>query len=174
VRTARALLLTLLTSGCASPPHLLQPRPTREWPVVRDSAQRASAAGRFDAADLALADFARRYASAAEGREALYWRALMRLDPAHPSGPASAVPAFDAYLASGGVLPHREEALALRRLAARLDALGAIRDRSAATGASLERADASREEELKKVRQELKATQEELERIKRRLSTPKP
>jgi hypothetical protein len=142
--------------------------------VVRDSAQRAAAAGRFQDADVALADFARRHGSSAEAREALYWRGLMRLDPAHPSGPASAVTAFDAYLASGGVLPRRDEAAALRRLAARLDSLGGIRARSAAAGASADRADASKEEELKKVRQELKATQEELDRIKRRLSAPKP
>jgi hypothetical protein len=174
VTVARVLLLAIMTAGCATRPQQLEPAPVRDWPVSRDSAQRAASTGHFDVADRTLAEFAREHASSAEGREALYWRALLRLDPANPSGPGGAVTAFDSYLASGGELPHRDEAVALRRLAARLDALGVGKERATSVGVRADRTDAAREEELNKLRQELKATQDELERIKRRLSAPKP
>jgi hypothetical protein len=140
---------------------------------VRDSAQRAIAAGRSEEADRALVAFARRHPNSPEGRESIFWRALLLLDPTSAAGPGAAANAFDAYLA-GGDPSHRDEALALRIVAGHLDSLTRTRKSAAEGVASSDHADAARDEELKKLRLELKATQEELDRIKRRLTAPKP
>ena len=174
-RRVRALAVALagFLIACATRPHQLQPSPARNWAVVRDSAQRASASGHFEEADRSLAEFARRYPSSPEAGECMYWRALLMLDPANPAGPGAAASAFDAYLRRPGDLPHRNEALSLRAVALRLDSLSGPRAKPA-EGANTDHADAAHEEELKKLRLELKATQEELDRIKRRLVAPKP
>jgi hypothetical protein len=169
-RLAALTAAIVVASACASGPRAVQSGPSGAWAAARVAAADAVRGGRFSDADYILADFARRYPGSREAHEGLYWRALYRLDPDNRDvRPGDAVAAVDEYLARAGRAA-RQEMIVLRRVAARLDALG--RD----AGARREVVTVTREDdkELERVRQELKTTQEELERIKRRLANPKP
>jgi len=170
-----------------------------EWRAARSAADRAAADGRYDEADSLLARFAREHGPTPESREALYWRALYRLDPSNPNtSPGEAVHLLDAYLADSAP-PRALEATLVRRAALAADSLEkqvtALRAAiDAATGreesgreagvrdrAERDRGDRSREQELQRLRDELAAartelasTKEELDRIKKRLATPRP
>ena len=171
-RLALALAALFVAGGCVRP-RFLQPEPEREWPTTLQRAQAAAEAGRFDAADSALAEFSARHPSSPEANETLFWRALFRLDPANPAASASdAVTDLTAYLASPGRHQHLVEARALRRAALLADSLAGAPARRAEAGAASAATD--KDTEIARLREELKKATEELERIKRRLSTPTP
>jgi hypothetical protein len=164
------LVIALLVSGCISRPRFMRPAAEREWSGAYASAQNAVVRGDYALADRILADFAREFPNSSEGIESGYWRAVFKLDPANSTASTrEAVSGLDAYLARSRNGLHRGEATTLRRLAQQLLAL----DRALVARES-PAPEASRDEEVRKLREELQATKDELERIKRRLAAPKP
>lgn len=138
-----------------------------EWPWLLGQAQRAVNEGRYARSDSMLADFTLRHAGSVEAAEAHFWRAVYLLDPANAqSSPRQALSLLDEYLMIRPERRHHGEASTLRRVAALVDSLS----RSAPGNGRL----ASRDEEVQRLREELRKTNEELERIKRRLSAPRP
>ncbi len=148
------------------------------WSTTLDSARAAIANGHGPHADTLLTTFRQRFAGRPESAEALYWRALARVDaPAPAGGVRPAVSDLDAYRAT--LTPaHRAEASALRRVFAQLDSARAVTivvDRpAAASRAGLVSRDSLRalEDELQRVRTDAAATQTELDRVRRRLAAP--
>ena len=167
------LPVLLALPGCFARARLSQPRPARAWPTAWAAAQQAAETGRYVDADQTLAAFAAQYPDSPEAREGMFWRALLKLDPANPSGsPRAAAEAFDAYLATRGGRPERrDDALMLRRIAMHLDSVQRAAPPPVAARSTPSDASA---DEVQKLRDELKRTQDELNRIKQRLAAPKP
>jgi hypothetical protein len=194
-----ALALVLGAAGCAPVLGLFGRGEPSAWRDARGAAAQAVRDGRYAVADSVLVQYARQRPKSDEAHETLYWRALYRLDPANPESSAgAAAQLFDAYLSDPTADRHLE-ATFLRRAAISTDSLerqvaslraaiddatgreadsreGAARDRT-----ERDRGDRSREQELKRLREELAAartelasTKEELDRIKKRLATPRP
>ena len=143
-----------------------------EWtPVLLQAAQEAGA-GRYAGADKLLADFAVRYPASAEASEAMYWRALYKLDPVNQSaGPRDAAVLLDGYIASGANA-HRTEVLTLRRLSSALEARAAVSVPAPVKADVVKPDDKARDEEILRLRDELSKATSELDRIKRRLAMP--
>lgn len=175
--------LVLAAAGCrgaAAPPIVVAPppEPSSAWPAALATVQELVANGRHAEADSALAAFSATHLGTSESTEALYWRALVRLDPANAGAtPRDALAAIDAYLAGGASLPHYQEALVLRRTASLLDgarrvpALEGPDTTSIALPVPPERLRAT-QDTVRALREELARTQAELERIRRRLRPP--
>ena len=153
-----------------------------DWIGTITAAKNEVALGHFDDADKALYDFVQRYPSSPEAREATYWRALFKLDPANRDGsPRAATERLDEYLADTTATLHRAEASTLRRIAAEFDSL-AQRVPVAAANDSARIADAQKaqereddlQKEIKTLRDQLDKTNAELERIKKRLQERGP
>lgn len=118
--------------------------------------------------------------------DSLYWKAILELDAANPQGSLDSATAYlDAYLAASGVQPHRREALVLRQLArdarrlARVEsALQQVRSDTSRIRANGEgegrRRDEEAVKEIQRLKDELAKANEELERIRKRLTAPKP
>ena len=181
--TRRALAaLALVLAACrgpAAPPTVVAPMPppADTWPTTLATVQDLVARGRHADADTALAAFTEQYLGTAAGTEALYWRALVRLDPTNASAtPRDAIGTLDAYLAGGAALPRYQEALVLRRTASLLDGtrrtplaepdtanpmVPVVPDQLRAT-----------QDTVRALREELSRTEAELERIRRRLRPP--
>ena len=182
-RIAAALALALVLAGCrgpAAPPAVVTPtpEPTAAWPAALETVQALVANGRHADADSALADFSARHLGTPQSTEALYWRALVRLDPANAEAtPRDALAALDAYLAGGAALPRYQEALVLRRTATLLDGARRVPSiagpdtTSVAEPIAPERLRAT-QDTVRALREELARTQAELERIRRRLRPP--
>jgi hypothetical protein len=118
------LLIVLTAAGCNPRPLFLQPRPMREWPPTLRAVQEAARAGRYAEADSALARFVERNRGSYESREALYWRALLRVDPANPqSSAADALRSINELFATGATVDTYDEANILRRVVQRMDSL---------------------------------------------------
>lgn len=183
-RRAALVAACLLVGGCVSgreptmaqPP---QPQPAADtgWTAARTRAVDLAEAGRYGDADSVLAAFARGRRGTAEGSDALYWRALLLLDPANPTAtPREAIVAIDAYLAGGAAQPHYEELLVLRRLAGNLERIRLLAveaeslrvappvDTTAAAALAAQQA-----AEITRLKAELERTQAELERLRRRI-----
>lgn len=191
MRTYRALvrgvvLASALTlAGCvqrpapAAPAVVPVPDPVQEhWASTLREVRAALAEGRGQRADSMLTAFRAQYGAAAQSAEALYWRALARLDNAEPGVASRAALAdLDAYRASTAA-EHRVEALTLRRTLAQLDSLRALQvvpDRQQpVTHPALVSRDSLRvrDEELLRVRADAAALQAELDRVRRRLAAP--
>lgn len=153
-----------------------------DWIGTIAGAKNQVALGHFDDADKALYEFVQRYPSSPEAREATYWRALFKLDPAnHGGSPRAATERLDEYLADSSAALHRAEASTLRRIAAELDSL-AQRAPVVAVNDSARLADAQRAQEreddlqkaIKTLKDQLDKTNAELERIKKRLQERTP
>jgi hypothetical protein len=174
LRRAASLTLLCVTLGGCGALRNASTTPTTdevesEWRTVAVQAGQEVQAGRYGAADRLLADFATRYAGTDPGAEALFRRALYRLDPANSSGSIREAEAMlDVYLASPLSIPRRNDAAALRRLAAALDA------RPAVVTVTTPASGGAKDEELGRLKDELAKANAELERIKRRLAAPKP
>lgn len=177
-RVARAVVMASVLAGCqASQPQIMATGPTarNEWSSTLLQSRDEVTGGRYGVADRLLVDFAARYPASAEASEALYWRALYKLDPANASGSSrEAAALLDSYLA-GGHGARFMEAQALRRI------VGALETRAAAstvgTPAPGEKPrtaadDKAKDDELQRVKEELAKANAELERIKRRLAKP--
>lgn len=155
-----------------------------DWIGTIAGAKNQVALGHFDEADKSLYEFMQRYPSSPEAREATYWRALFKLDPANRDGsPRAATERLDEYLADTTASLHRAAASTLRRIAAKLDSL-AQRAPIVAVNDSARLADAQKaqqreddlQKEIKALKDQLDKTNAELERIKKRLQerTPSP
>ena len=177
------LVLALVLAGCATSTRRSMPVAARDWITVLETAKSAAAQGRYDEADRTLYDYAQRHAGAPEAREATYWRALFKLDPANRgSSTRGAEEHLDEYLADTTSTLHRDEAVILRRLAAQVDSLSQARATVVTISDSARAAEAAaaqqREDELQKRVQQLKdqldKTTAELERIKKRLTDKNP
>lgn len=163
-----------LLAGCVAR-HQQPPEPTRAEQLLQvvTRARVAAAAGQHDEADETLRRFAEANPSTPEGREAAYWRVILRLEGATSRADRhEAKRNLDAYLADTAMTAHMSEARILRRLLATVDSTSQATD-SANTAAR--QAAAAREEALKKeiqtLKDELVKTNEELSRIKRRLGS---
>lgn len=167
--TVAVAVLSLTVGGCVHRPAFLRPAAAREWPAAYLAAQSAADRGAYSDADKTLSDFATTHPGSPEALESGYWRAVYKLDPANKDASTrDAIAGLDRYLAAPGGT-HRGEATTLRRIAAQLLSLDrALTQKPDDPGA------AARDEEVKKLRDELQATKDELERIKRRLAAPKP
>ncbi|CAN5777218.1 hypothetical protein BH11GEM1_BH11GEM1_29310 [soil metagenome] len=141
-----------------------------EWtPLLLQAAQEAGA-GRYGGADKLLTDFATRYPASAEATEAMYWRAIYKLDPANPAGgPREAGALLDGYIASGAN-GHRTEVQSLRRVATALETRVATPAPVKVDVVKPE--DKARDEEIARLKDELSKATSELDRIKRRLALP--
>ncbi len=153
------------------------------WDVTLDSARAAITSRRPAHADSVLSAFRDRYAGMPQSAEALYWRALARLDlPAViPVGVQAALADLDAYRATAAPA-HLAEATVLRRALTQLDS---ARMTAATAVTSAERPQPNvratlllrdtlrvREEELQRARADAAAAQAELDRVRRRLAVP--
>ena len=121
----------------------------------------------------------------APAADELYWKALFQLDAANKRGSLDSASAYlDSYLATGTAQPHRREALVLRQLTrdsrqlARVE--GALQQARADTSSrphtevETKRRDEEAVKEIQRLKEELAKANEELERIRKRLTAPKP
>ena len=143
-----------------------------KWAATLSDVKADIGRGRFAAADSAISSFLGLHPGTPQGAEALFWRAVVRLDPANAAGsPREALVAVDAYLAGGTTLPNFELAQVLRRTASALESarrpLPAPVQTVAAAPDSAERARAA--EEILRLKTELDRVQAELDRIKKRI-----
>jgi hypothetical protein len=175
----RALAASLvLVVACASPPLRPPPppppTPIREispWPGVLVRIQRLVDAGRYEEADVVLADFAVKNQGTAEGAEADFWRALLKADPLNPeTSVREQLAALDTYLNGGPEMPRYVEAQVLRRLVEAVDSTRAL---VVAVRAAAEARAQAKNDEVKRLSDELEKAVAELERIRRRLA-PRP
>lgn len=175
------LLASALTFGCARP-HAETPGPAdAAWKITLDSAQRLAAAAQYASADSLLALFARNEPGSAGAREAIFWHGVFLMEPANSSASRhEAVSAFDGYLALSDSLPHRSEAIVLRRATRVIDSLSQSRSMDSVPAMHLVVSDDStkttaRDQEMAKtvktLQDSLNKTTAELERIKKRLTT---
>lgn len=176
---ARALGVALVValSACATtPPRLAEPSPTAraEWTPWLLQASQEATAGNYAVADKLLTDYGSRYPASPEAAEAMYWRALYKMDPSSPvAAPHDAAVLLDGYLASG-ITTHRAEAQTLRRVAASLETQARSVTPTPVKTEVVKVDDKARDEEMARLREELSRANAELERIKRRLAQPKP
>lgn len=184
-----ALAAGLFAMGCSSLRAVNSARPSPSGAEFAETlllAEAEVAAGRFGVADRMLADFAERRANTPEAAETALWRALFRLDPANlTAGPQDALVLLDGYLNGPVSVAHPSAATALRRVAVQLDrpVVTSASVSENAAGVSAVRADGkpeskadekARDEEIRRLKEELSKANAELERIKRRLAPPNP
>ena len=159
-------------------------------PLALDNSRRLVATGDLEGADSTLRRCSDAHQADAEGMLCRYRLLLVRLDPAYPGSPKSAVVAGNAILALDGSATNRDEVVLLTRIAvqrvnlvAEMDSLRNLRADKAAVLDTRLRSDedarlkAEREKaqaELEKTQAELAKTQDELQRIKKRLAAPRP
>jgi hypothetical protein len=177
-RFARLFAATMVVTACTTgQQHLNEPTPgpVEGTTTIAQAATEASA-GRYGVADKLLSDYSTRYPATAEAADATYWRALFKLDPANPNAsPRDAAQLLDTYIATN-LGTHKAEAQALRRVAGAIEAR-AIAATNSITAPKMELPkpeDLAKDEELRRVKEELAKATAELERIKRRLAQPKP
>ena len=175
----RALTLALValsaSSGCLPVRQMPAATPTAasEWAMVYTRATAEARESRITAAEKALADFAQQYPGSPEAAEVPYWRAVLKLDPANPAGIRESIALLETYLSTVPTGVHRVEAETLRRLGLALEQRNAAL--AAIPPAVVPRPDdKAREEELQRLRDELAAANAELDRIRRRVSRPRP
>ena len=172
-----AFLGLALVSACSlRQPKLAEPSPTprSEWNAWLLQASQEASAGNFSVADRLLADYSSRFPATPEAGEAMYWRALYKLDPSNSAtAPKEAAVLLDGYLASGTPV-HRAEAQTLRRVATSLEAAKSTTTTAAPKTEVVKVDDKAQAEEVTRLRDELARANAELERIKRRLAQPKP
>lgn len=147
----------------------------QRWAVAFTTAQQAAAAGDYVRADTTLLEFARTHPGTPEARDAVFWRGVLALDPANPRASATtASAAFDEYLRGGAALLRRQEAEVMRRIARRLEGAAPVRELRVTAVSTDSLAADPRDEEIRRLRDQLRTTTEELERVKRRIATPTP
>ena len=170
------MVLAVVAGGCAQPAQQLAPRVS---PMSVD-ARRFMTSGDLASTDSSLKSCSMAHPADSEGAQCRYWLVLVRLDPAYPGPASAAVNAARDFLARDAGAPGREEITMLMRVAARRESLLAALDSSRAmlaTRATVVQTplrNDSTAQEVAKLRAELTRTQDELQRIKRRLSAPRP
>lgn len=137
------------------------------WSQALAKATTLNETGDFAAADAELLSFSKSGPLPALALESDFWRAIFRADPRRgPSASAEARALFDAYLTAGPAAPRYAEALLLRRVLTVLDSTRAMAQQLRSSTEAQRR---TRDEEIKKLSDDLDRTMAELERIKRRL-----
>ena len=173
---ACAAIIVALTACGTGQTRLAEPVPAgrTEWTSWLLQASQEAAAGHYSVADKLLADYSLRFPASAEAAEAMYWRALYKMDPANATtAPRDAGVLLDGYLASGAAA-HRTESQTLRRVANALDARATAAAAPGSVKIEVVKADEkARDDEMQRLKDELARANAELERIKRRLA-PKP
>ena len=168
--------LTLAATAChrPAPPPVVQqaptptPPPISPWPGTLANANRAADQQKFDEADAILAKFALEHPGTAEGAEADFWRALFRMDPFNTNATLrDAMAALDSYINAGPASARHAEARILRRL---LESLDSSRAQLMTARKDADNRDRARDEDMKKLSDELDKTMAELDRIRRRLA----
>lgn len=202
--TSLTSLLTLYALlSCAGRPTAQHPVPQSAWHATLTYAQQTVAQGQYHSADSALIAFASHYPNTTQANETQFWLALFTLDPRNEQHSVpEALRALIAYRTGPGPHEHDLEADILRRTAtdlvnlreesvqaasqadsARTEADSALRsaDSARVAGASTASShDRTREEvqrlrdSLDKVLTALSDSTQELDRIKKRLTAPKP
>ena len=174
-RTVRSAVVVAALTGCSTgQTRLAEPVPAgrTEWTSWLLQASQEAAAGRYAVADKLLADFTLRFPASPEAADAMYWRALYKLDPSNGSAaPHDAAVLLDGYLASG-TAARRTEAQTLRRVAGVLDARAVAASTTPVKADVVKVDDRARDEEIQRLKDELAKANAELERIKRRLAKP--
>lgn len=177
-RAVAALMLAGALGACRSGRSQLaepvRPLAQTEWMATLLQSSQEAGAGRHASADKTLADYSVRFPATPEAAEALYWRALHRLDPASANMSArEGGLLLDNYLGSAAS-QHRTEAMALRRIATALEARSTAAPAAGRAEPAAAVPDKARDEEILRLKDELSKANAELERIKRRLAQPKP
>lgn len=177
------LLLVGLGAACRqAPPVVTPPTPApvaislpdsslSEWPTTLAAALRAAEAGRYEDADQQLLQYGIRHAGTKEGTESDFWRAVIKADPNNTAPePRERMALFDAYIAAGTDTPHYLEAVVFRRL---LEVAESSRAAIASLRSANEARQRTREDEIRKLSDDLDRTMAELDRIKKRLAPVK-
>ena len=172
-----SLVFALLVSACtAAKSRTVEPAPSprSEWNAWQMEASKEASAGNYVVADRLLTEYGTLNPATPEAAEAMYWRALYKMDPSNSAGaPKDASVLLDGYLASG-MTTHRAEAQTLRRVAAALETAKTSAIPVPTKTEIVKGDDKARDEEIGRLRDELSRANAELERIKRRLAQPKP
>jgi hypothetical protein len=143
--------------------------PATAWATTLRNAEQLVAAGRYAAADSALASFAAAYPGTQFARETAFWRALYRLDPRNrTSRKSEALAALDAYVLDESVWWYDVEAEVLRQVARGRP----IAEPTFAAGDTSGVAVAAKDREIQQLRARIAELSQELDRIKARLATP--
>lgn len=160
--------------GCAHFHSGSGPTIREEWDATLSDVRQAADSGKYDTADKTLAGFIAQHRGSHEATEALFWRALYKVDPSNKNGSLSAgVSGFDAYLAADSASLHRSVAIVLRRTAALAQSLKLATTTQQNVTTPDKDATKSRDEEIASLRDQLAKVNAELERIKKRLANPK-
>ena len=167
----------LAGSGClpvrGSGSNPATPTAASEWTSAHAQAMGVARDSSPASAERILADFAQRFPGSPEAAEVPYWRAVLRLNPDNPTALREGLSMLETYLANTPAGTHRTEAAALRRLGLVLEQRNAAL--AAVPSAVVARPeDKAREEEMQKLRDELSAANAELDRIRRRVTRPRP
>lgn len=181
-------LLALIALGAATacaPAHtasLIQDQPYRDWEATLSGARALAEKGQTSAADSALARYAATYPSAPQAVEVGYWRALLNFEaPVEMQSTTFAIPLLQSYVAAGRSTEHWIEADALLRMAARVDSLSHLTATYVTHGEvtlDATKIDTktpppdARDDEIKRLKDELAKSKDELDRIKKRLAEP--
>lgn len=170
------MLVLAALNACARPARIDDGISSHErWALAFTNAQRAAAQGDYVRADTTLLGFTRLHPGTPEAFEAVFWRGVFALDPANSRASAMvATASFDEYLRSRHGLLRRHEAEVLLRMALMLDTTSAAHARRHVTASGGEVTGDARDEEIRRLRDELRAAKEELERVRRRIATPPP
>ena len=175
----------VLCTACRQVPVVVAPAPTetlsgtaaREWTTTRALVIELAGSAQHAQADSMLGHFRARFPGTPSAVDALFWRGMLRADPANPAQTSRDASAdLQAYESGGALHPHTEEAALLRRLLTQVDSLreAVTRERTAASVLIPRDSLKPRDEELVRLRAELDQTRAELERIRRRLAPRLP
>lgn len=176
-RSARAFVLLLALAGCSRFSRPEPPTVAEQWTALLAHVASEVQDGRYGTVERLLREFQQSHPNAPEAAEALFYRALYRLEPANPGASAREAGALlDTYLSSTVVSPRRVDAVLLRHLATALETrLAPVPTVTGAGAASGPREDTKgKDDEIARLKDELSKANAELERIKRRVAKPKP
>lgn len=143
-----------------------------KWAATLSDLKADVASARYTAADSSISAFLEAHPGTPQSADALFWRAVLKLDPANGTGSArEALVAVDAYLAGGTALPNFELAQVLRRTASAIESAQRplpepVRPTVSVPDSS-ERARSA--EEILRLKSDLEKVQTELDRIKKRI-----
>ena len=169
--------------ACRRAPVIVPPVPVetlsgtaaREWTTTRVTVRELTGRAQHAQADSMLGEFRARFPGTPSAVDALFWRGMLRADPANPAQTSRDASAdLQAYESGGALHAHTEEAALVRRLLTQVDSLreAVTRERTAASVLIPRDSLKPRDEELVRLRAELDQTRAELERIRRRLAPP--
>lgn len=148
----------------------------RAWASTRDSVTAMQQRGEAAPADSLLTEFRAHFAGTPAATAALFWRALLRADPANAlNAPRAADADLAAYQAVEDAPPLHVPAGIVRRLLAQNDSLRQVVGATRAAAALLIPRDSlkPRDEEIARLRTELEQARAELDRVRRRLAPPR-